>query len=214
MNRLPEFITGADEHTDIAEMEALSAEYPIEWGVLLSQSKRGTARYPSLETAAKIAQNNPRLRCSAHVCGNWSIELLCFGKCPSIEPYLPGFGRCQINTRQYLRPQSIQRVSDRVGVDVILQCRGEFPDERRAAWLFDQSGGRGILPEAWPPHPGGKLLVGYAGGLRVENVASVVSSLQNRYWIDLESGVRDAQDRFSVAMCRQVCEVVYGAREK
>jgi hypothetical protein len=209
----PEFITftGADQYADIAEMEALSAQYPIEWGILFSQSKRGTGRYPSLEYASQIARS-PHLRCSAHICGVWSQDLLCWGQCPSLEPYLSGFSRCQVNTRDYLRPMSIRRVNEWAHprkLGVIFQCRGAFPAERSVAWLFDQSGGRGILPDSFPERPEEEILVGYAGGLRPENVASVVAGLSGRYWIDLESGVRTEQDRFSVAMCRRVCEAIY-----
>lgn len=49
-------------------------------------------------------------------------------------------------------------------------------------------------------------------GLGPENVASVVASLSTEapYWIDMETGVRDSQGRFSIERCRQVCEAVYG----
>jgi hypothetical protein len=40
----------------------------------------------------------------------------------------------------------------------------------------------------------------------------IIGSRASRYWIDMESGVRDDQDKFSLAKCRAVCEAVYGAR--
>jgi hypothetical protein len=39
---------------------------------------------------------------------------------------------------------------------------------------------------------------------------AVISQRAARYWIDMESGVRDDQDRFSIEKCRAVCEAVYG----
>jgi hypothetical protein len=32
------------------------------------------------------------------------------------------------------------------------------------------------------------------------------------YWIDMESGVRDDDNRFSLDKCQAVCEAVYGVR--
>ena len=52
--RKPEFITftGADDHTDVRDMVALSKLYPIEWGILFSISRQGTdPRYPGGEAA-------------------------------------------------------------------------------------------------------------------------------------------------------------------
>jgi phosphoribosylanthranilate isomerase len=77
-------------------------------------------------------------------------------------------------------------------------------------WLFDRSGGRGVFPDDWPAHPGNNILVGYAGGIRPENVRAAIEDKSGRYWIDIETGVRHHDDRFDIALCRQICQSVYG----
>jgi hypothetical protein len=216
MNK-PRFITftGADDRTNIDDMEALSSQYPIEWGILFSKSRQGELRYPSWDFIDQLAEH-PMLPLSAHICGQWSTDLLCYGKCPEIEAHLCGFSRCQVNTKMWLRPQSIRRVSTwakHMELTTIFQCRSVFPEDRSVEWLYDCSGGEGILYDSWPEHPSSEVQVGYAGGIRPENVKSVIAQLQGpyyrRYWIDLETGVRDADNRFSIDLCRQVCEAVY-----
>jgi hypothetical protein len=40
-------ITGADDQVDPRELAMLSAEFPfVEWGILMSESRAGTSRYP------------------------------------------------------------------------------------------------------------------------------------------------------------------------
>ena len=83
----------------------------------------------------------------------------------------------------------------------------------RVSWLFDRSAGTGAVPDSWPAHPGHSRFVGYAGGLRPDNLAGLLPLLGaggGPYWVDMESGVRDAEDRFDVGLCRLVCEAVFG----
>ena len=63
----PKFITftGADDKTDLAEMRALAKDFPVEFGILYSTSKRGEGRYPS--NPFKFSGEN--LRLSLHICG-------------------------------------------------------------------------------------------------------------------------------------------------
>ncbi len=64
---------------------------------------------------------------------------------------------------------------------------------------------------------GAPVLVGYAGGLKPSNIAQQLPLIaaaagDGPYWIDMESGVRDADDRFDLGKCRAVCEAVYRSR--
>lgn len=62
---------------------------------------------------------------------------------------------------------------------------------------IDRSGGRGVRGE-FAPMPGCK--VGYAGGIGPDNVVEVLDRLEtfgHTYWIDMESGVRTA-DQFDL----------------
>lgn len=125
------------------------------------------------------------------------------------------FERVQINTTDAgVDAQRIGRWAWQRDARAILQVRGEFPAEKNVDMLFDLSGGRGRLPTRWPAAPMGTM-VGYAGGLNADNVAEAVSKIgpvAGDYWIDMETGVRDADDRFDLDKCLAVCVAVYGAK--
>jgi hypothetical protein len=210
----PEFITftGADDHTDVAGMRELAAAYPIEWGILFSPKRQGTGRYP---TRAKVLDFTGKgLRLSGHLCGGDARQVIGYGTSNWDGLLFDHFERAQINTADpKVQPTSIERWSDDLALRAILQCRSIFPKIRAVDVLFDASGGRGILATDWPYAPL-EQFVGYAGGLNPDNVAAaveVISQRAVRYWIDMETGVRDDQDRFDLAKCRAVCEAVYGS---
>jgi hypothetical protein len=213
--RLPEFITftGADDETAVGTMRALSERFPVEWGVLFSPSRQGgEPRYP----------NHPerflgcRLRLAAHLCGGYSRAVM-ERDVASLPYFLRSFGRVQVNHASPLLGAVMALRSALGGRPCIVQMReatqATFPDLDTVAWLFDQSGGRGVVPAAWPAHPGEERLVGYAGGIGPENVLDVLAAIDadGPYWIDMESGVR-TDDRFDLEKCRRVCEFVYGVR--
>ena len=210
--RLPEFITftGADDHTSIAGMAALSSRYPVEWGVLLNPTRQGiAARFPGEEALARLMASG--LRLAAHLCGPYAA-LVMRGLGNEIPIDLSPFGRFQINHARP-DPDHLSRFGERWGRRCIAQTRGTvFPGNTAVEWLFDASGGRGITPAKWPAYPG--RLVGYAGGIGPENAASVVQAINadGPYWIDMENRVR-SDDRFDLVLCEMVCEAVYGQRE-
>ena len=122
------------------------------------------------------------------------------------------FDRVQINTADpNVKPALISNWAQHVEVSAILQCRGDFPEVSGVEFLFDASGGRGLAPNSWPQ--GMPRRCGYAGGLNPDNVAAAVADIGTKaslYWIDMETGVRDDHDRFSIDKCQAVCEAVYG----
>lgn len=206
--------TGADDQTSIQDMLALAKDYPmVEFGILFSPKRTGTARYPSMEWLQhELLQHSDHLSLAAHLCGEDSKEVLETGKSKHDHTLTWHFDRVQLNT-------SIQDIDYAMVNDwavnnflfPILQCRGPFPDVKEVLWLYDISGGKGKSPDAWPL-PLLDTMCGYAGGLRKENVLQVINEvglISDQYWVDMETGVRDANDRFSVDMCREVCEVIY-----
>lgn len=216
MNK-PEFITftGADENTSFQGMAELSEKYPIEWGVLLSPKQQGAGRYPHLTFVFQlsVAARRHRLRLAAHVCGQHSRDVLEIGR-TSIDGLLTGFERVQVNIDAGPdKAPNAREWAAKWGLTAIVQSRGEFPSPSNGVeWLFDASGGRGIAPPVWPRAPFG-VRSGYAGGLNPGNVGPAVATIGDRagrYWIDMETGVRDSSDRFSLDKCRAVCEAVYG----
>jgi hypothetical protein len=215
MLKKPDFITftGADDWTSIEGMRALSRQYPIEWGVLFSPKRQGVdPRYPGGEALSRLLWSE--LRLSAHLCGDYSRQIMAGEAIINIPVDLGLFSRIQVN---HVDPVPARIVEFRSGwgkMRRIAQARGEeFPTDTSVDWLFDRSGGRGTAPTAWPPHPGGDRLVGYAGGISPDNIRGVMSMFETwvhgPYWIDMESGVR-TNDRFDLEKCRLVCEAVYG----
>lgn len=209
--------TGADDKTDPRQLADLCMEHPIELGILFSPKLTGTPRYPSPQWISTLFAK-VQAPLAAHICGAYSRELLETGTIRDLVPVLATgrFKRVQINTAE---PRVLDRMAlitawaDALKVQVILQSRNAsaFPAPGKAQWLFDASGGRGLQPKQWPAEPSDRL-VGYAGGLNPGNVRAAVEDIggkARRYWIDMESGVRDASNSFSVDMCRKVCQKVY-----
>lgn len=217
---LPQFITftGADDHTNPADMRRLAEDHPVEFGILFSPKRIGQPRYPSAAWVSRLLEEFPH-PLSAHICGAHSRDLLHTGQVPELMPFLASgrFQRVQINTAEPHLHEHLPALAawgKSLGVTVILQTRDArtFPAYDQVNWLFDQSGGAGVQPASWPTEPTDRL-VGYAGGLNLANVSGAVASIganASRTWIDLETGARDAEDRFSLPLCRQICEEVYG----
>ncbi len=80
------------------------------------------------------------------------------------------------------------------------------------AILFDRSGGRGLRPDAWPAADPTRPC-GYAGGLTPETRARDLAAIARAagdapYWVDLESGLRDATGAFSLVRAADACAAV------
>lgn len=210
----PKFITftGADDSTSGRQMWLLQEQYPIEWGILFSPKRQGAGRYPSLGYIASLVDDYD-MYYAAHLCGGDSRDLIAKGETEHDALLNAYFHRAQINTADpTVDPKKIQAWAAALHLKPILQCRGAFPEDTAVQWLFDASGGRGISPLRWPQSTRG-VLTGFAGGLNPGNVAQAVEQIgatTDNYWIDMETGVRDANDRFDLSLCRQVCEAVYG----
>lgn len=211
----PAFIafTGVDR-ADLKEgLVALAARYPIEWGLLVDDTRTGNPLFPDAATRAALLAGTP-LRWAAHICGAQAQAIV-------RDPYeismnLAGIQRAQINhsfsgsdARQTINAVLFAR---RHGVRAVLQCSQEFPDDSRVDWLFDTSFGTGAAPTHWPQLPQGSAFCGLSGGLnhinvrqRLESVAPPAGAV---YWIDMESGVR-TDGWFDLAKCEAVCRAVF-----
>jgi hypothetical protein len=216
----PDFITftGADDNTAIADMMALAADHPVEFGILFLKSLHGTPRYPTLAWSDRAQASG--LRLAAHICGSDAEEIVSTGR-SRLDGHLRAFTRIQINTSSAVNPVAIRRWTDELAaryghsVEPILQCRGPFPADDQISWLYDRSGGTGLLPETWPaPTAVTKNPVGYAGGLGPDTIEAALRRMPDLAgkWIDMETRIRNADDRFDLGLCRAVCEIVYGNR--
>lgn len=217
-------ITGADDAVNPELLLDLSQEYPfVEWGLLRSTEREGTARYASeawSDRCARLFQTweDARSRFSAHLCGEKSRRLMS-GHAKVVHEEAGFFGRFQMNGwGRYLLPQL--RVAELYPeIEFIAQVHGQTAFAATCAFiarngysnvsmLFDPSGGRGIESAQYPePFPGVKT--GYAGGITAANVRSVLDRLarfETPHWIDLESGAR-TDDRFDLDKVRAVLEL-------
>ncbi|MYM83659.1 phosphoribosylanthranilate isomerase [Duganella sp. FT50W] len=203
--------TGVDRADLLPGMLALSARYPIEWGVLLDAAQEGAPLFP-LASVRDALQAAP-LRLSAHICGG-AAQAIVQGGDPELN--LAGFSRVQINHARAGSSDSEIRNSAsfaaRHGVRSALQCQGEFPADLRADWLYDVSFGTGVRPTTWPATPAGLPFCGYSGGLGPDTVRDMLPKFAiaagAAYWIDMESGVR-TEGRFDLAKCEAVCRIVF-----
>ena len=218
----PKFITftGADDQTNIGDMAALSEKYPIEWAILFSMKRQGSPRYPSSEWIDGIrnharftgARINSNFNLAAHLCGAYAEDILEGNLDFSI---LNGFKRVQINTKASdLKLDLIKSCADQYNFEPIFQCRFEFPDDNRVSWLYDNSGGNGIVPKSWPAPAQQNQFIGYAGGLGPDNIGMLVNIFDVsgfNYWIDMETNVR-TDNKFDISKCEAVCKIVYGEK--
>ena len=79
------------------------------------------------------------------------------------------------------------------------------------AFLYDGSGGQGIIPDRWPAPKGDYC--GYAGDLSPSNIETQIPLIREaagsaRIYLDLEAGARDAQDRFDLDAVKLLLEIV------
>lgn len=219
----PKFITftGADDRTDYRDMVELGRAYPVEFGILMSPAQVGGPRYPSPTWTAGL-RDHEGLSLSAHICGGYARHCRAKGTLGwSLAPLFAEvkFCRMQINgPTEGIDLGMMVDLSRRAGSKIILQSTDQhtFPKEEKVEWLFDVSGGKGLEPETWPMQKNPLQGVGYAGGLSPDNISNrieIFRTLATNYWIDMESGVRDSNDRFDIKKCWAVCQAVYGDPE-
>lgn len=207
-------ITGLDDQTNLDRVAAISARYPVEWGILFSPEAQGLhPRFPSMETVSRVIANRRRLglRTAAHLCGGHAKAIM-DGAHKAVM--LPGFSRVQVN---HARPDpdaldAFARANPTLGVIAQWRDPTSFPAERRFfSWLYDLSGGRGEAPTAWPTNPTAAR-VGYAGGIDPDTVATVLATVAPLspagYWLDMESGVR-TDDRLDLDKVERVLAAAF-----
>lgn len=209
-------ITGIDTYSNRQHLLSLQREFPfVEWGILLSNSKAGKEnRYPPLEWVNDTVLCG--LNLSGHLCGLWARDVAFGGDMFVSEhaDWLPKFQRVQLNISgllgdidrdQIARGSFYKGITSIKGPRPIIQTRQLYrsllPLIANADFLFDCSGGKGILPGSWPDSvsyfddPLKLYNCGYAGGLNHENLASQIEPMAKAasgmpVWIDVESGVR------------------------
>lgn len=212
----PLFITftGIDDADLLPGMRALSARYPVEWGLLVDPARAGTPLFPDAATCNVFLASG--LRLAAHVCGPLAQEIVADPDRAQFDP--AGFRRVQVNHGfNGANPDQVSAAGHyarRHGIRAVLQCGGAFPADGQVDWLYDISFGTGRQAGSWRPLPAGTSpFCGYSGGINPGNVAGLLTALERParadFWIDMESGVRQ-DGHFDLARCEAVCRAVYG----
>ena len=83
-------------------------------------------------------------------------------------------------------------------------------------YLYDRSGGTGKTRFGqWPPPSNPAIRHGYAGGISPDNIHEALRFASGhpgfRIWLDMETGVRDGQDRFDLSKAQKVAAAVFSS---
>jgi len=235
INRLS--IAGPDEAVCPQELASLSDLYPfVEWSILYGRPLEPFRRFPTVAwirelteiSAERARSTGSPLRLSLHLCGAAVASLIRDERdeLSEILPLLPSFQRIQLNVN-YRKVEAALPTLPRVlrklrpAPQFIVQLNGKAINEEigetlRAngldvAFLYDASGGQGITPDRWQAPKGDYC--GYAGGLSLANIEEQIPRIREAagsacVYLDLEAGVRDAQDRFDMDAVRLLLETV------
>jgi len=202
-------ITGADDKVNPEDLAYLSAHFPfVEWGILSYPKKIGKPRFPTSNWIQKLtdkAESQP-MNLSLHLCGDHCETI---GKGKNVVGYLGfstgPFDRIQLNGIHYY----IKNKHDLSNLllwfgekrEIIFQSPAILLAAHAASLglnvsvLFDESGGKGKVPDKWPDQLA-LTKCGYAGGLSPDNIEEeigrIVAGRNGRFdsWLDMESGVR------------------------
>jgi len=200
-------LTGLDEKTDTHKLyDAIHAESEeltnVEFGILLSAKPEKRNRYPSLDWIRGIVYYS-ELPLAIHLCGKDAIKHALTDKLYWV--ILDKVSRIQVNGMvsaeqltkfcQLYKWQTIITQHVHYNYDLL-----DLPLENHAV-LVDGSGGNGILPGEWLA-PKTTKSYGFAGGLNSgnleEQLKKIVPLSNEKTWVDMESGLRDKNDWFSI----------------
>lgn len=188
-------ISGADDAVDPAALLALSVKYPfVEWGILLSETRAGTERYPSAGWRGRL---DGRLGLSGHLCGAYARATLA-GDFRHVEALPAAYARIQLNgwdgtdVAMLVDSQPAREIIVQAGNEELVASAAKLARSCRLAALWDVSGGRGVAPTMWPDTPE-RLHLGFAGKIGPDSVVDVLRDIGEReapFWIDMESAIR------------------------
>jgi len=204
-------ITGADNEIYIKDLVDIWVRFPfVEYGILHSDRKIGTLRYPDLKWLNLIEHFGfNELPLSAHLCGQLAKSVIEDGNFDFLNRRKQAYGRFQLNYNfKYAEKQPkwermFNWLMDNPKKSIILQVNKsnqEVINGLTEHWsmpnihfLYDSSGGRGTeISNILTPF---KQYTGYAGGINLDNIDAICKNIDSAFsqcavWIDMESGVR------------------------
>lgn len=176
----------------------------------------------------------PYITLDLHLCGEY-IDMMIEEEHIGLENYLNGVSTVQFNVagRDWNREQLADfKKKARAwcvyyGFSHVMQVRG-MPEDDDGTYLIDNSLGTGRLMTEFPVpshlHRHGRgHQIGYAGGINHTNVVDVMGNITKEvnkhgvcfysYYLDIESGVRNVGDQFSVEMALDLLKRTYDLDE-
>lgn len=218
-------LTGVDASTDLDALVRIAESHPgkVEFAVLYSHSRAGRdPRYQEREFAEEFGNmaRSSGFMAAVHLCGSAVADFV-VGR-EDVVGLARCFGRIQLNFSAATAPFTLDALDAAIKghPGFVITQHNEANNEVASAIkaenhhvLFDASLGKGIRTIEWPKPIPGKFC-GFAGGIGPDNVGEVIQTLESKigadqsYWIDMESRLRDADDRFSLEACRAVLEAV------
>lgn len=206
--------SGIDETANIKDLQKIQEENNfVEYGILLSKKRMGQeTRYPSLSWI----ENLQHLNLSGHLCGEWARN---FDRM-NFSTIWRKFDRIQFNIKTFdnldelieklfqdCGKQYIFSVSD-FNSEIIRKIRQKGLD---AVPFYDMSGGRGVLSENYPEPI--DYYCGFAGGLGPDNLENELNKIKQvcknkTIWIDMESSIRNSDDKIDVEKIKTCIEIV------
>ena len=200
-------ITGADDKIDTKDLIEISEDFPfVEWGVLISSTKSGQSRYPSIEWIENFSHKKSEgMNISVHLCGKMVRKMLIGERETKYWAFYPEIflkergmnSRIQINsniskckydaevftknlatTHKYYPDVSFITQYHEGNKDILWNDLAHYGIRQHI--LFDSSGGRGIYTFSDPPpEPIRGFFCGYAGGINPDNVQTLIDVLDN-----------------------------------
>jgi len=222
-------LTGADSSTSIPELFALGFQYPfLEFGILYHGKKEGSGRYPSIgwiRDMIAYSVDHPSAKFSLHLCGESANRAFVNGVgffSQSTERFETVFRRVQMNVNMEVglfTPKDISLACERHPNQYVITQHNaankqlfQLVSARNHQILFDESGGRGVMPGSWPMHQY-KRDCGYAGGLGPHNIEAELPKIYKAagaapFWIDMEGCLRTTDNRFEITAAKHVAVIV------
>ena len=212
-------LTGADDSTDPRKLSTIAKRFPfVEFAILWSPTRAGSGRYPSRQWISEfcVEADRSNINCALHLCGGSVPSLLEFD--PGLVALTHPFSRLQLNWAQTRNPLDLDQLSrfiHKCGRSIITQHNHanhsvtQAIDAKCHEVLFDASGGAGREADMYPSPIPGKRFCGYAGGLGPDNIERLLlkidgASAGKPYWIDMETRLRSAGDKFDLRACVEV----------
>lgn len=207
---------GVDRRTDVCYLPDAVEDDPFEYAVLYTATPEGRHRYPSKRDACELLAQlySSARRAALHLCGAAARLELARGELSELVALVQ---RIQINGlveydelcsfTVFMPDHTI--ITQHIGPNQFL-ARSNISNH---AVLVDGSGGRGRLPSKWT-RPETAQAVGFAGGLSPETIRFQLPLIERvavePWWIDMEQGIRDADDWFDIQRVYDVAEYLVG----